>query len=129
MCATWQATKVTRNARVPLSGETPLLNRKRRGWGVGNLTEPKLKYAVTGRAGREKHSEKAAAHKRRPEPRRCRRCLRPAAPPQRPARPRPAPAAAAAPEPRGARNGRARPPDTRGHRARAASGGATATAG
>lgn len=29
MSSTWQATKVTRNASIPLSGQTPLLNRKR----------------------------------------------------------------------------------------------------
>lgn len=34
---------------------------------MGNLTEPKLKYALTGRARRVKRSEKAAARKHRPE--------------------------------------------------------------
>lgn len=29
MSSTWQATKVTRNASIPLGGQTQLLNRKR----------------------------------------------------------------------------------------------------
>lgn len=122
MSATWQATKVARNASIPLSGETPLLNRKReerkekgekkKRW-KNNLTKANQKYAVTaGRARWEKRSEKAAANKHRPEPslRRCRTCPRP-----RPtARPRPSP-------PDSPGTGRGEPRDARRHHARAGS--------
>lgn len=127
MCATWQATKVTRNARVPLSGETPLLNRKREGGGKSNRAKAEIRFNRSGLP------RKALRKSRRSE-----------TPPRAPAAPLsalpPPGGPAAAPGPPapcpGCRTGpagssgmaRAQPPGTRGHRARAGSGGATATA-
>lgn len=129
MCATWQATKVTRNARVPLSGETPLLNRKREGGGKSNRAKAEIRFNRSGLP------RKALRKSRRSEtPPRAPAAPLPALPPPggpaaAPGPPAPCPGCRSRTGPAGSSGmARAQPPGTRGHRARAGSGGATATA-